>query len=263
MNQALASVAWPWLLATIIAASRPIGMLAINPLLARAHLTGFLRGAVAIALAAPAVPPLVRKVAALQQAPLDLLLLAMKEAILGGVIGFMIGVPFWAFQFAGDVLDQQRGATSGRLNDPAGGDDVSITGTLLVVAGAALFVSAGGLQALASLLYASWAIWPALSALPAPTTQAPTIILGLLETVIRQGFLMAIPIVLAMLLGDVSLMLIGRFAPQFRIEDAATAARNLVFCLSMPPYCLFLLSDMGRALVIPSNLLDQLQTALP
>ena len=195
-------------------------MLAISPVFTRSNLTGLLRGAVAMALAFPMVPYLTGQIASGARNPVALLLLTVKEAAMGAMLGFILGLPFWAFDLAGDLLDQQRGATSGRLNDPAGFEDVSITGTLLVLTGVTLFVATGGLQTLTSLLYASWAVWPPLAAMPQPTVQAPVLLLGFLDAVLRQGVLLGAPVVAAMLLADVALILIGALRP-------ATAHRRL------------------------------------
>lgn len=263
MEQAvLLDMGWRWLLAVAIAIARPTAMLAFHPLLTRAHLTGVLRGAVAVGLALPAIPHLSSQVVIGAQNPVTLLLLVAKEAAIGAVIGFVLGVPFWALDVAGDVLDQQRGATSGRLDDPAGFADVSITGTLLLLTGITLFVSTGGLQTLASLLYASWSIWPPLAAMPMPTEQAPLLVLGLLDAILRQGVLLAVPVVIAMLLADASLTLVARFAPQLRIEDVALAARNLMFCIMMPLYCVFLITYMQHDLGALPQLLDQMRLGI-
>lgn len=258
----LFTFAWPWFLATAIAMARPLGLLAVTPLLARAQLTGLLRGAVAASLALPAIPFVVHQVQGGTFTGLGLLLLTLKEAVIGAGIGFLLGAPFWAFQFAGDLIDQQRGATSGRLSDPAGGDDVSVTGTLLLVTGITLFVATGGLQTLVALLYASWGVWPPLASMPAPTPEFPVRVLRLLGDVTRQGLLLGAPIVLSMLLADVAMTLISRFAPQFRIEDTAATVRNLTFCITLPIYCAVLLATMGHDLIVPQGFLADLARSL-
>ena len=254
--------AWRWLLAAVIALARPTAMMAVTPVLTRGNLTGLLRGAVAAVLAFPAIPHLAGQVTLEGQGSLALLLLTAKEAVIGALLGLMLGLPFWAFEVAGDLLDLQRGATAGRLNDPAGFDDVSITGTLLVVTGITLFVATGGLLTLASLLYASWAIWAPLAAMPLPTAQAPLLLLGFLDALLRQGLLLAVPVIVAMLLADLALVLVGRFAPQLRIEDMASAARNLVFYVFMPAYCAFLLSYLQADTLALPGLLDRLRPGL-
>ncbi len=243
MSDAFALI-WHWLLAYGIALARPLALVSLNPVFTRGQLTGLVRGAVASAIALPMVP----HVAALLAAPraMPLLLLTIKEAALGASLGLLLGAPFWALSVAGDVMDAQRGATQGRLNDPAGFEDVSITGTLLIVTGVTLFVITGGLQTLSGLLYDSWAIWPPLAGLPPLGRQTPRLLLGVLDRITREGLLLAMPPILAMLLADVSLMVVTRVAPSLRIDDLALAVRNAVFVVFMPLYVVFLIFYMRQ-----------------
>jgi type III secretion protein T len=180
--------------------------------------------------------------------PIGLLLLTGKEAMIGAALGLLLGAPFWALDVAGDVLDAQRGATQGRLNDPAGFEDVSITGTMLVVTGIALFVMIGGLETLADLLYTSWALWRPLGPPPKLDDRLPLLLLGFLDRVTRQGVILAFPAVAAMLLADGALMALARMAPQARIDDLAFSVRNVIFFIFMVLYAFFLLTYMRKDL---------------
>ena len=253
---------WHWLLAYGLALARPLAMLSLSPVFTRAQITGLLRGAAASALALPIVPVLATTLAPEGRGAVGLLLLTVKEAVIGAALGVLLGVPFWALDVAGDVLDAQRGATQGRLNDPAGFEDVSISGTMLVITGIALFVITGGLETLADLLYGSWRIWPPLGAWPSADPQTPALLLGLLDQVTRQGLLLATPAVIAMLLADASLMVVARLAPQLRIDDLALSARNVVFVLFMPLYAAFLLRYMGQDQAVLLSALDLLRAAI-
>ncbi len=260
---ALFETVWHWLLAYGIALARPLALLSLNPIFTRAQVGGLLRGAIATALALPVVPRLAAELSPGLQGPARLLLLSCKEAAVGAALGLLLGVPFWTLDLAGDVLDAQRGATQGRLNDPAGFEDVSITGTLLVMAGIALFVLTGGLEMLADLLYGSWSLWPALDALPALDVRTPVLLLGVLDRITRQGLLLAVPPVIAMLLADVSLLVVARLAPNLRIDDLALAVRNAVFVLFMPLYVAFLITYMRQDQATLPRILDAVRTALP
>ena len=239
MSDAFA-VVWHWLLAYGIALARPLALLSLSPVFTRAQIAGLVRGAVASAIAVPMIAHLAATLPAAPSA-VPLLLLTIKEAALGGALGLLLGAPFWALSVAGDVMDAQRGATQGRLNDPAGFEDVSVTGTLLIMTGITLFAITGGLQMLASLLYDSWAVWPPLDSLPELGSRTPQLLLGVLDQITREGLLLALPPVLAMLLADISLMVVTRIAPNLRIDDLALAVRNAVFVVFMPLYVTFLI----------------------
>ncbi len=253
---------WHWLLAYGIALARPLAMLSLNPVFTRAQITGLVRGAIASGLALPMVPVLATAMPLRDIGPIGLLLLTCKEAVIGSALGLLLGASFWALDVAGDVLDAQRGATQGRLNDPAGFEDVSISGTMLIMSGIAVFVLTGGLETLADLLYGSWAVWRPLGALPQLDDRTPLLLLGLLDRVTLHGLLMALPAVAAMLLVDAGLMIVARMAPQLRIDDLALSARNIVFFIFMPLYVLFLLTYMRQDLAGLPMILDLLHTSV-
>lgn len=261
--EAMLPLAWHWLVAYGLVLARPLALVSVNPLFTRAQVSALLRGAVATALALPALPGLSQALDMDAPAGVALLLLVIKEAALGAALGVLSGVPFWALDLAGDLMDLQRGATQGRLNDPAGFDNVSITGTFLLLVGVVLFVGSGGLEVLADLLYRSWRIWPPLSGLPALTAVTPGLLLGALDGLLRQGVRLAAPVMLAMLLADAALILAGRVAPQLRVDDQVLAARNLVFFVFLPLYCAFLVFYVRQDLALLPQALGVLGTMLP
>ena len=261
--EALLPVAWQWLLAFGVALARPFALLSVNPLFTRLQLSGLLRGAAASALALPVVPRLAQELQAADLAPFALLLLFAKEAVLGGIVGFALGAPFWALGLAGDVLDNQRGANQGRLStDPSSGEDLSVTGTLLVLTGMVLFVLTDGLEVVTQALYTSWAVWKPLSPLPVPGPAAPALALALLDSIVRTGLRIAAPVVIAMLLADATLIIVGRFASQLRVEDLASTARNLVFALFLPLYCSYLIIYIRQDEAVLPQVIDQLRAVL-
>jgi type III secretion protein T len=249
-------VVWHWLLAYGIALARPMAMLSLNPLFIRAHVVGVIRGAVASALALPMIPVVAATLPSGGLGPVALLLLTLKEAVVGATLGLLLGAPFWALDVAGDVMDAQRGATQGRLNDPAGFADVSVSGTMLLMTGIVLFVMTGGLETLADLLYASWNLWRPLGAFPRLNDRTPLLLLGLLDKVTRQGLLMAVPAVFSMLLADATLMVLARIVPNMRIDDLALSLRNILFFIFMPLYALFLLTYIRQDLAGVPHLFD-------
>lgn len=261
--EALLPLVWHWLLAFGVGLARPFALLSVSPLFTRMQLSGLLRGAAASALALPVLPWIAGQLGHAPIAPITLMLILAKEALLGGVIGFALGIPFWALGFAGDVVDNHRGANQGRLaTDPASGDDLSVTGTLLTMTGMTLFVLTGGLQVIVQALYTSWAVWAPLRTLPLPSPGTPTLVLALLDTLARTGLRLAAPILIAMILADVTLIIVGRFTPQLRVEDMAMVARNLVFTLFLPLYCTYLIVYMRQDQAVLPHIIEALQPVL-
>ena len=252
---------WHWLLAFGIALGRPMGLLFLNPVFNRVPLTGVIRGAAASALALPITPVIAAALPHDGLGPIVLLLLMLKEATIGATLGLVLGAPFWALNVAGDVMDAQRGATQGRLNDPAGFSDVSISGTMLSMIGIVLFVMTGGLETLIGLLYDSWSFWQPLGALPRLDDRTPLLLLGLLDRVTRQGLLIASPVVFAMLLGDATILVLTRIGPQMHIDTVALPLRNIVFLVFMLLYTLLLLAYIREDLAGLPHLFDLIRAS--
>ena len=243
--------------------ARPVAMLTFTPAFTRVQFTALVRGAVASSLLLPMLPVVSSALPRAHLSAFGLMALIGKETLIGFALGIVLGAPFWALDIAGDYLDAQRGATQGRLNDPAGFSDVSITGTMLTTAAVALFVVTGGLDTLTDLLYRSWAIWTPLGAFPHLDARTPDLLLGFLDRITRQGLLLALPPIVAMLLADAGLLIVARLAPQLRIDDLALALRNIVFVLFLPVYTVFMIVYIRQDFGTLPSLVDLLRDAAP
>lgn len=230
-----------WLIAYAILLARPMAILSINPIFTRVELSNLLKGVIATGLIFPMWSVVVDTLQHNNPGTIALVLLMIKESLIGAAIGLPLGLPFWALLAVGDIVDQQRGATQGRLNDPAGFGDMSVTGTLLLLCGIMILISGGRLDVIADTLYSSWAVWRPLEMLPLPSQQAGVLALHLLDQLEAMALSLAMPLVLVMLLSDAAMLLIARIAPQLRIDDLSLAVRNLVFFIFMPLYVGFLL----------------------
>jgi type III secretion protein T len=76
----------------------------------------------------------------------------------------------------------------------------------------------------------------------------PEQVLGLMDSVLRAGFLFASPLVGAMVLAELSLALVGRFAPQLNVFDLSMAVKGLVFVVGLPLYAAVLIGYLRDGL---------------
>lgn len=260
--QPLLEMAHRWLIAYAVLLPRPLAILAINPVFTRVELSNLLKGVIATGMVFPMWPMMVGVLGDHPPGTGMLLLLVVKESLIGMAIGVPIGLPFWALLAVGDIVDQQRGATQGRLNDPSGFGDMSVTGTLLLLCGVVILMSTGRLDVIADTLYTSWRVWKPLEMIPLPGPAAGTLALKLLDQLEVMALTLAMPLMLVMLLSDAAMLLLARIAPQLRIDDLSLAVRNLVFFIFMPVYVGFLLLYAGRDEVWLSRSLNLLGPAL-
>jgi type III secretion protein T len=237
-----------YMMALGFAVARMTGLVTVMPAFTRMGLTGILRGATALVLALPLVPMIVAALAGQQPTVMMILVLLLKEVVIGLAIGLVLGVPIWAAEAAGDMLDLQRGSTAASLFDPSETEEEGITGTLLAVVMVALFFGSGGLRLTLRTVYESYGIWPAGNAFPTLSPAVSEFFVALLDRVMTLGLMLVVPIVIFMLLSDLLLGLISRAAPQFNIFALSLSVKNLVFAILLVLYGAFLLRYMGTGL---------------
>lgn len=248
-----------------LGSARAIGIMLILPVFTRPQIGGLLRGCFAIALALPLLPHIGDAVAGIEGSTrlVRIALLGLKEVFVGLLLGTLLSIPLWSIQAVGEIIDTQRGITSEVAPvDPATRSQASATGLFLGITAITIFVVAGGLQTMIGGLYSSYLIWPALSFMPALTTQGALELLGLLDHIMRVMLLVAGPVLIFLLLIDISVMLLGRFAPQFKPNDLAPTIKNVGFAIIMVTYAVYLTEYMKSEIALTEGVLAQFERLL-
>jgi type III secretion protein T len=226
------------------AVARMTGLIIIMPAFTRMGLTGLLQGAAAFAMGLPLVPMIVAALAGVKLTITLSAALLFKEVAIGLVIGLVLGVPIWAAEAAGDMLDLQRGSTSAGLFDPSSIGEDSVSGTLLALIMVALFFTSGGLPLMLRTVYESYGIWPAGAVFPTLGPAAGEFFVVLLDRVMTMGIMLVAPIIVFMLLSDLLLALVSRAAPNLNVFALSLNLKNLVFTFLLVVYGAFLIKYM-------------------
>jgi type III secretion protein T len=251
ITAAITELAYPILVAAAIAVSRALGMIMLTPAFTRLGLTGMIRSAVAFAISLPMILPIFQQLAVTgQPTSFDLAGLMIKEMVVGALIGLAFGIPFWAAEVAGDLVDLQRGSTMSQLLDPLAAGESSVTATLLTISLLALFFMSGGFMLLLDGFYRSYQLWPAASFAPVMDVGAFLAILRVLDRIMQIGLIIIAPLVIALLIADIMLAFLSRMATQLHVFDLSLAIKNLLFSFLMVLYLTFmvplLLEQMGN-----------------
>ena len=248
---------FPVVPALALAMARPAGIAIVLPVFTRAQLGGPIRAAFALAMALPCVPSASAALTDMAGGVGWLILLSAKEAFAGALLGFLFGMPVWAVQGAGEIVDMQRSATSGSAPEPGTGNQDSTTANLFAVSTVAIFVVTGGLGAVAESLYASYAAWPLGQVLPGAGGAWMAFLLGLLDRLTRLSLVVAAPLVLTGLLTETGVALLSRAAPKFNVYDLSPTLRNLGFALVLMLYATFLTAYAEGVLLDTRSVLGQ------
>ena len=207
--------------------ARLMAIFAIIPIFQKTNVPGLVRTGLALALSFITYPAIFDEVKATPDlGHLMMMALLLKETFLGLIIGMVAGIPAWAVEAAGTFIDTQRGASSGSTQSPVSQNETQPVGAfLLFIYVCWLFVS-GAFTLLIGVLYDSYLAWPVMSFFPSLEFELTPFFLDLMDRMTRLALLMAGPVMMSMFLGEFSLILVARFAPQLN-----------VFTLAMPVKC--------------------------
>ena len=234
-----------YIIAIAAAAARMGGMMLMMPAFTRLGLSGVIRSVVALVLALPLLPLILPAVTtpALGFGQFGALLL--KEVAVGMLIGIVLGVPIWAAEAAGEILDLQRGVSFGGLIDPSFTTTNDILGTLFALVTVALYFASGGLPVTLRTIYDSYALWPLTSFAPLFNADAGRLLLAVLDDIAGLGLMLIAPVFLTLLLADLSLALVARAAPHMNIFVLSLPVKNFALTLLLVLYGAFLVSYLS------------------
>lgn len=165
----------------------------------------------------------------------ELLMLLVKEGLIGAVLGYVIGLPFWIFEVLGFVIDNQRGASMAATINPMTGHDSSPLGLLTNFTFITFFMVSGGMEVMLGLVFDSYRQWQPLAFWPSWTPEGADLMIKQLNRLLSAGLLLAAPALMAMFMAELGLALVNRFAPQLQVFFLAMPIKSalgiFVLCL--------------------------------
>ncbi|MEJ2611599.1 MAG: type III secretion system export apparatus subunit SctT [Candidatus Thiodiazotropha sp.] len=159
------------------------------------------------------------------------IILFAKEATIGITIGVMFGIFLWAFETAGQIVDNQIGASVAQVQDPLTGVQTTLIGSFLGRLANYIFITSGGLLLLTGVILQSYVIWPIEKRLPGLPTSGVTVLSGEFFYYLKLTLLIASPMILVILFVDSMMGLINRYAQQFNVFFLSMSLKSLASIL--------------------------------
>ena len=224
-----------FIIAFVLASIRLGAAMAILPATSSSMITGIARRATTLAFAALLVPCVLDWMPPGENVHYGIVCaVALKEAVIGFLLGFFAAIPFWVVENVGNLIDNQRGATMGEVYSPLSGTQVSTTAIFLTQIVSTIFFVGGAFLIFLGAVYRSYEFLPLFGGGLSFSPETPIFMLNTLDEIIETMFVIASPIVILMFLATVGLGFVNRTAPQLN-----------VFFLSMP-----VKSALGIAMLI-------------
>jgi flagellar biosynthetic protein FliR len=160
-----------------------------------------------------------------------LIVVAVKEILIGMVFLVAFQLTFAALQVAGRTVDLQAGFGLSLLIDPTTRGATPLVGTLFVYAAAAIFFAENGHGELLRLLAASLQAAP-LGAWQLPASPAPLI--AFMASVFLTAFGVAGGAILALFVADLAIAMLSRTVPQMNVLVLGFQVKTIVLLLVLP-----------------------------
>jgi type III secretion protein T len=267
MNQSLlitelTDLLLPWAAAWALLSTRFLGFAMVFPLFSWLALPMILRFAFAGALGLPiAGLEMSAQFAGIKLISSPLLaILVAKEFAIGAGLGLVAGMPFWAAQSGGELIDTYRGSSAGQLFDPSQNNESSEFGITLMLAALALLVWSGGFPKLIGIVFFSYGVWPPLDLYPSISLDAAPVLAQQIGRMLSAAMGIAATTLSVLLVADLALGMMSRATRKFEVFELSLNVKNLAFVLLMPALILPMLFLIQRHLQSLDGLYELLRS---
>ncbi|MFN3987470.1 MAG: flagellar biosynthetic protein FliR [Rhodocyclaceae bacterium] len=202
-----------WLVALMLPLARILGLIASAPLFANRAMSPRIRLAIGLA-AAMAVLPALPDIPPIPADSWFALGVLAQQALIGVAIGFMMRLFFAAIDLAGEMIGLQMGLSFAVFFNPQTGGQSSVVAEFLNLLTLLIFLALNGHLMLIKVVVASFEWLPVGGAIQG---DAWLIIVRHASAMFAIGVLLALPMVAALLITNISLGVLTRAAPQLNL----------------------------------------------
>lgn len=217
---------------------RMLVALSMLPLFAAESVPASVRAAFTAGLALCLLPAMIGHAALQDLAPGSLMLLTVKEAGIGAVLGLLGSLVFYALQVAGSMIEMQAGLSMASLIDPNSGQDSTLVSSLFQQLFSILFIVGGGLLAYIGMLFDSYSVWPLQSLLPAfDPARLAMLIVAMVGEMLWLAIKIAAPFVILLLLVELAMGFLSRMVPQANAFFLSLPVKVLLLAMLLLAFC--------------------------
>jgi type III secretion protein T len=190
------------------------------------------------------------------------LTLAIKEALIGLMLGFAASTVFWIAESVGALIDTQAGYNSVQLTNPLSGQQSTPVSDLLLQLMIAVFFGLGGMIVLLGALFDSFRLWPLMSSMPTMKGFSDVFFLQEVDNMMTMTVKFAAPVLLVLVLIDLGFGLVTRAADKLEPHSLSQPVKGAVAMLLLALLAGVFIAEV-RHFLIPRDLIPRLEKLLP
>ena len=203
----LSAWVWPFL--------RVTGFVMAAPVIGTRSVPARIKVVLALILSGVLVPIAAPAAAVIDPLAAEGLLTGVHQVVIGAALGLVMRLVFLVFEFAGQLISQQAGLGFASLVDPQTGAQVPVLAHFYILLATLLFFSLDAHLILISLLGESFTLLPV--GPQGLTAGGADVIVRWSADLIGYAVVLAMPVVIALLVINLALGVMGRAAPQLNI----------------------------------------------
>lgn len=213
---------YAWLAAVALGYARLAPIFYMLPFFSSDIVTGVVRTAIIVLIAWglwPTAPSTLLNLDAWAYAKL-----MAHETMIGLLLGVLLAWPFWIFHALGSIIDNQRGATLSSSISPATGVDTSELSEFFQLFASVVYLQGGGLSLLLDVVSRSYLLCDPINGC---TINWP-LSYKIIDLVVGKALVLASPVMAALLLSEMILGLLSRFAAQLNAFSISLTVKSMV-----------------------------------
>lgn len=188
--------------------------------------------------------------------------LAVKESIIGLLIGFAAATVFWTAECVGAMIDTQTGYNNVQLSNPLSGQQSTPVSNLLLQLVIMVFYTLGGMLVFVGALFESFTVWPILSPMPSMQGVSDLIFLREIDTLMTAVVKFAAPVILVLLLIDLGFGLITRSADKLEPNSLSQPVKGAVTMLLLA-LLVGIFIEQVRHHLLPNDVIERIRSLVP
>jgi type III secretion protein T len=186
---------------------------------------------------------------------------ALKESMIGLLIGFSASTVLWTAQCVGALIDTQTGYNNMQMTNPMQGEQSTPVSNILLQFVVTVFFMIGGMLAFLQVMFDSFKIWPILAPLPSMNGTSDVFVIKTTDALMTGVVKFAAPVLIVLILIDLGFGLVARTAEKLEPMSLSQPIKGAVTML-MLALLVGLFIEQVRRYLIPTGVLERLQQML-
>ncbi len=178
------------------------------------------------------------------------MLLAFSNTLYGSLLGYLLSLPIWLIESCGSIMDLQRGEQIGLILNQQTRNPSSSVSKLLTRAFITYLIVNNGMIFFFDIVFNSFILVAPNSLFPVVSDYSMKLYISLINDYCSWAVLLALPVIVILLLVDITISLISALIPQLNATVFSLPIKGMIAILILIFYCESLFHDVINKFIV-------------